>query len=63
MQPIDWTMFGGMRGKFNAMNTLRDRDERQRTQGGGGRRMQRDGGGRGLSDDAKEEVRVVWLPA
>jgi len=48
-QPTDRTMFGGTRGKFNAMDMLRDRDERQRMRGGGGGRMQRGGGGRGLS--------------
>ena len=35
-RPTDRTMFGGTRGKFNAMDLLRDRDERQQ------RRMMRD---------------------
>mmetsp|Transcript_19283 Transcript_19283/g.41829 ORF Transcript_19283/g.41829 Transcript_19283/m.41829 type:complete len:739 (-) Transcript_19283:197-2413(-) len=50
----DRTMFGGTRGKFNAMDLLNDREERQRIRGGGeGRRMRGNGnrrmrgGGRG----------------
>lgn len=35
-QPTDRTMFGGTRGKFNALDLLRDRDERQQ------RRMMRE---------------------
>ena len=35
-RPTDRTMFGGTRGKFNALDLLRDRDERQQ------RRMMRD---------------------
>jgi hypothetical protein len=51
--PADRTMFGGTRGKFNAMDLLRDREERQRRYrdygsdydgGGGMRRRTRRGG-------------------
>jgi len=42
-QPADRTMFGGTRGKFNAMALLKDREDRQR------RRERPDGGGRGGS--------------
>lgn len=50
--PTDRTMFGGTRGRFNAMDLLRDREERQRRYrnyesdydgGGGGRRRRRGG--------------------
>lgn len=52
--PTDRTMFGGTRGKFNAMDLLRDREERQRRYrdygsdydgGGGGMRRRRRRGG------------------
>ena len=35
-RPTDPTMFGGTRGKFNAMDLLSDREERQRLREGGG---------------------------
>lgn len=35
-QPTDRTMFGGTRGKFNAVDLLRDREERQRYYRGSG---------------------------
>ena len=38
-QPTDRTMFGGTRGKFNAVDLLRDREERQRYYRGSGRRI------------------------
>ena len=37
-------MFGGTRGKFNAMDLLSDREERQRMRGGMGRRRGLGGG-------------------
>lgn len=48
-RPTDRTMFGGTRGKFNAMDLLSDREERQRMRyggGGGGGRMTRRSGKR-----------------
>ena len=40
--PGDRTMFGGTRGKFNAMDMLADREERQRFRDGGRRRRRRE---------------------
>lgn len=37
-RPTDRTMFGGTRGKFNAMDLLQDREQRQLMREGGGRR-------------------------
>lgn len=60
-QPTDRTMFGGTRGKFNAMDLLNDREERQRMRSMGGndgrRRLGGGGRSRGLSGrDGRDPV-------